>query len=92
MVPVRDMPNGYGGPASSRIACCACGVGRIGTPEDVAKAERSYRAYRLYDAGEVHPDRGCARCNGALSLERSRLCERCVDDDNAERQSRLFAS
>lgn len=91
MVPVRDMANGYGGPPDSRIACAACGLGRIGSSEDVAKTERSYRAFELLDAGRIHPDRGCARCGGALLLERARLCEVCVEKDNEERQVSLFA-
>lgn len=90
MVPVRGMANGFGGPADSRIACAACGTGRVGTPEDVAKTERSSRAFELYDAGSVHPDRGCARCNGPLTLDRQRLCAGCVEKDTAERQVPLF--
>ena len=90
MVPVRDMANGYGGPPGSRIACAACGLGRVGTAEDMAKTERSYRAFLLWDAGKVHPDRGCEICNDALPLDRFRLCESCVVGDNAKRQASLF--
>lgn len=90
MVPARAMPNGYGGPRNSRIACAACGHGRIGTPEDVAKTERAHRAWELYEAGTIHTDRCCARCGGVLMLDRVRLCASCVDADNAERQASLF--
>lgn len=90
MVPVRDMPNGYGGPRDSRIACAGCGLGRVGSPEDVAKTERSYAAFELLDAGMVHADRGCARCNGALMMDRQRLCEGCVEEHNFEQQGVLF--
>lgn len=39
---------------------------------------------------KIHADRGCSRCNGALPLDRVRLCADCVEADNAERQSVLF--
>lgn len=90
MVPVGEMVNGYGGERGSRIACVACGMGRVGTPEDVAKAERSFRAWEMCEAGLIHMDRGCARCNGPLPLDRERLCAACVAKDNAERQACLF--
>jgi len=90
MVPVGKMVNGYGGPLGTRIACVACGHGRIGSPEDVAKAERAYRAWGMYEDSSIHTDRGCARCNGPLPLDRTRLCAQCVEADNAERQSSLF--
>lgn len=90
MVPVGQMPNGHSGPKGTRIACAACGHGRIGTPEDVAKVERSARAWEMYEAGTIHTDRGCARCNGPLPLDRTRLCAPCVDAENAERQASLF--
>lgn len=90
MVPAWDMPNGHGGPRDSRIACAACGLGRVGTSEDVEKTSRAHTAYALLDAGKIHGDRGCARCNGALPLDRVRLCSDCVEKDNAERQAVLF--
>lgn len=86
MVPVRDMANGYGGGPSSRIACSACGEGIVGTAEEVARAERASTAFRAYEREEVHPDRGCSRCNAALPLERFRLCAPCVEKDTSERQ------
>lgn len=92
MVPAGKMANGHGGPAGTRIACAACGHGRVGTAEDVARTERAHRAWELYEAGLVHTDRGCARCNGALHLYRQRLCGPCVDKDNAARQVPLFSS
>ncbi len=90
MVPVRSMGNGHGGGAKARIACSFCGIGRRGSPRDVAQAERAERAYELHLAGKIHEDRGCARCNGPLLLERFRLCEGCVEQDNAARQVPLF--
>lgn len=90
MVPVGKMTNGHTGPRGSRIACVACGTARVGTPQDVAKAEAAQRAWELYEAGLIHPDKGCARCNGPLTLDRARLCAPCVDADNAERQAALF--
>lgn len=91
MAPVRAMSNGYGGGSNARIACLACGEGRIGTPEDVAKTERAHRAFEMYEAGTIHADRGCSRCNGPLPLDRTRLCASCVDVDNADRQASLFS-
>lgn len=90
MVPVGKMVNGYGGEKGSRIACVACGHGRVGTLEEVDRAEQADRAWELYEAGEIHDDRGCARCNGPLPLYRTRLCAPCVTVDNAERQASLF--
>lgn len=90
MVPAGSMPNGYGGPPGTRIACAACGEGCIGSPEDVAKVERAYRAWEMYEAGLIHADRGCSRCNGPLPLDRERLCAPCVSKDNDERQAHLF--
>lgn len=90
MVPASTMPNGHGGPRGTRIACAACGHGRIGTRSDVEKTFRAYRAWEMYEAGEIHHDRGCARCNGPLPLDRFRLCAVCVSLDNAERQGRLL--
>ena len=82
--------NGRSGPRASRIVCVACGTAREGSPEDVAKTERSCRAWELYETGLVHHDRGCTRCNGPLLLDRMRLCAGCVAKDNAERQATLF--
>lgn len=90
MVPAGDMPRGYDGPHGTRIACAACGHGRIGTPEDVAKTLRAARAWEMLEAGLIHSDRGCARCNGPLPLTQERLCSPCVAQDNAERQASLF--
>jgi hypothetical protein len=90
MVPVSQMSNGYGGPAGSRIACSGCGEGRVGTAAEVRQAERAQRAWEMYESGLVHPDRGCEKCNGALTLDRFRLCAPCVAKDNAERQACLF--
>jgi hypothetical protein len=90
MVPVAEMPNGYGGPRRSRIACAACGAARVGSAEDVAKTERASRAFRMLDAGLIHTGRGCDRCNAPLPLDRLRLCSGCVSKDNAERQASLF--
>jgi hypothetical protein len=90
MVPVSDMPNGYSGPPGSRIACSACGTARVGTPEDVDKTLRAHRAWTLYEAGTIHHDRGCARCNDPLPLDRERLCAPCVEKDNTARQASLF--
>lgn len=90
LVPVRDMPNGYGGERGARIACAACGHGVVGTAEEVARAERSAAAFRALERGEVHEDRACAKCGGVLPLERFRLCAPCVERDNAERQGVLF--
>jgi hypothetical protein len=91
MVPVEDMPNGYSGPPGSRIAYAACGTARVGTPEDVERTRRAARAHDLWLKDLVHPDRGCARCNAALPLDRERLCAPCVAKDNAERQAPLFS-
>jgi hypothetical protein len=90
MVPVRAMPNGYSGPRDSRIACAACGQARAGSPAEVEKVERAYRAFELLESGLIHADRGCERCNGPLTLDRFRLCSGCVEKDNRERQSSLF--
>jgi hypothetical protein len=90
MVPVRDMHNGYSGPSGSRIACTACGEAKVGTPAEVAKVERAHRAFELLEAGTIHADRGCQRCNGPLPLDRERLCATCVEKDNRERQASLF--
>lgn len=90
MVPAGQMSNGYSGPPGTRIACAACGHGRVGSPEDVRKTLASARAFELYEDGLVHVDRGCARCNGPLLLERQRLCAACVEKDNVERQVPLF--
>lgn len=90
MVPAGQMPTGYGGPPGTRIACAACGHGRIGSPEDVAKTLRAARAWEMYEAGTIHSDRGCLRCNGPLPLDRERLCVPCVEKDNADRQAPLF--
>ena len=90
MVPVEAMGNGYSGPAGSRIACAACGEARVGAPDDVAKTRRADEAFHLYQSDLVHTDRGCERCNAALRLDRSRLCDPCVEKDNAERQASLF--
>jgi hypothetical protein len=90
MVPVRDMPNGYSGPSGSRIACAACGEAKVGTTTEVAKVERAHRAFELLEAGTIHADRGCQRCNGPLPLDRERLCATCVEKDNRERQASLF--
>lgn len=90
MVPAGQMANGYGGPSGSRIACAACGHGRIGSAADVAKTERAARAWEMYEDGTIHADRGCARCNGPLPLDRERLCAPCVAQDVAERQASLF--
>lgn len=91
MVPVGKIVNGHSGPSGARIVCVACGHGRVGTSDEVARAERSSRAWELYESGEIHQDRGCARCNGPLPLDRSRLCAPCVEKDNAERQASLFS-
>lgn len=91
MVSVSRMANGFDGPRDSRIACCACGKARRGTPEDVEKVARSDRAFDLWAAGRVHADRGCAKCNGPLLLERERLCGPCVERDVADRQCVLFS-
>lgn len=90
MVPVEEMANGYGGPVGSRIACSACGEGRVGTEDDVQKTRRAALAWDMHEAGLVHPDRVCARCNGALPLDRVRLCAPCVERDGRERQVNLF--
>jgi len=74
-----------------RIMCAACGHGRIGSPADVAKVERASHAWHLYETGAIHTDRGCTRCGGVLPIARERLCARCVEKDNAERQGSLFA-
>lgn len=90
MVPAGSMPNGHGGPRGTRIACAACGHGRIGNPADVAKTLRAAKAWEMYEDGLIHTDRSCARCNGPLLLERERLCTGCVEKDNAERQAVLL--
>lgn len=90
MVPVREMSNGYDGERGARIACAACGHGIVGTDEDVARARRSSAAFRSLERGEIHPDRGCAMCNGALPIDRFRLCVSCTERDNAQRQGSLF--
>lgn len=90
VVVVAAMANGHSGGAKARIACSACGVGRVGATSDLRRCERAESAYRRYLAGRIHPDRGCERCNGALLLDRQRLCASCVEKDNAERQVPLF--
>ena len=92
LVVASEMPNGHGGPRDARVACAACGEGWRGTRVEVVKARRAEAAWRLYEAGLVHPDRGCERCNASLMLERSRLCGPCVEKDVAERQGSLFAT
>lgn len=76
--------------AGERIVCAACGHGRIGTPEDVAKTLRAARAWAFYEDGKIHRDRGCASCNGPLFLDRERLCAPCVEKENTERQASFF--
>lgn len=90
MVPVAKMVNGHGGPAGTRIACVACGHGRVGTAAEVAQATRADRAWEMHEAGLIHIDRGCARCNGPLPLDRERLCGPCVVQDNNDRQGVLL--
>jgi hypothetical protein len=90
MVPAGQMPNSYDGPRGTRIACAACGHGRVGKMEEVARAMWAAKAWEMYEDGLIHTDRGCARCNGPLPLERTRLCAGCVEKDNAERQASLF--
>jgi hypothetical protein len=90
MQPVEAMDNGWSGPPDSRIACAGCGAARKGTEEEVAAARRANVAWRAYERGEVHPDRGCDGCNRALPLERYRLCLWCVEAENAKLQGRLF--
>jgi hypothetical protein len=87
MVPAGSTERVYPG---ERIACAMCGHGRIGSPVDVAKTIRAAKAWELYEAGIIHTDRGCVRCNGPLPLDRLRLCAGCVERDNAERQATLF--
>jgi hypothetical protein len=83
------MANGWMGPADSRIACSACGAAVRGTADEVRQANRAERAFEAWNKGGIHEDRGCERCNGALPLDRMRLCASCVEKDNAERQEPL---
>lgn len=71
-------------------ACVGCGEARRGTEEEVSAARRANVAWRAYERGEVHPDRGCDGCNCALPLDRYRLCSPCVEAENATRQGSLF--
>lgn len=96
MAPVREMPNGFYVPEgvtreACRIACVMCAMARVGTDAEVAQTERANAAYLLMESGRVHPDRGCACCNGPVPLDMARLCSAaCVEKDNARRQALLF--
>lgn len=84
------IPDGFRTSEGTRIKCVACGHGRIGSREDVEKTLRAHRAWELYEDGNIHLDRGCARCGWVLPVSQERLCPPCVKKDNAERQASLF--
>lgn len=90
MVPSENMGNGFSGPLTARIACAACGHGRIGSAEDVRKTLSSARAWALLEDGKIHDDRACERCHGVLPIESQRSCPPCVAQDMTERQVPLF--
>lgn len=82
---VIDLSENGGG-----YACGLCGSPFRPTVQERAQLERAAAAWEAVLRGEVHEDRGCEKCGGALPIERSRLCAACVERDNAERQRSLF--
>lgn len=70
--------------------CGACGEKFRPNADERVQIERAETAWEAVLRGEVHEDRGCAKCGGVLPIDRFRLCASCVERDNAERQIPLF--
>lgn len=70
--------------------CGLCGASFHPNAQERAQLERAGAAWSAVLRGEVHEDKACAGCGGALPVAQFRLCSACVEKDNAERQGRLF--
>jgi hypothetical protein len=82
---VIDLSENGGG-----YACGVCGASFRPNAAERAQLERAEAAWNAVLRGEVHEDKACARCGGVLPVSQFRLCQPCVEKDNAERQGVLF--